>query len=499
MREIGGGGSPAANAVACRKVLSALTAVLILVPGCAPVGPDYQKPELPVPAAWSSGGLPGETVTGAPAGELSRWWERLGDDTLTGLIEQALSGSTDVRTAQARLREARARRGVAAAGLFPTVTASGSASRSWKSDSDYGPGDTSSLYSAGFDAAWEPDVFGGTRRGIEAAQADLESAEADLHAAQVSLAAEVALNYVDARSYQTMLAIAQKNLASQSETYQLTDWRTQAGLATSLDVEQARTNLEQTRAKIPTLTAALAEAEHRLAVLLGQAPGAVRQTMAAAAPVPAVPDAVAAGIPADALGNRPDVRVAERRLAAETARVGQAVAARYPGFNLNASIALDALTLGGLDAGGIFTRSLLGRVVAPVFDAGRLRQQVEVQDAVQEQALIGYEATVLTALEEVENALVSLSENRRRQSSLRAAVEAARNAALLARHRYTAGLIDFQTVLDTERTQLTVEEALANAQAGGATALIQLYKALGGGWQLDAPGSGAAESEGGRT
>jgi NodT family efflux transporter outer membrane factor (OMF) lipoprotein len=456
-------------------------AAVFLAAGCATVGPDYRKPDVPVPSAWNRGGASDNTATAAPAGDLSRWWERLGDETLTGLIDQALSGSTDLRTAMAKLREARARRGLAGAEMFPTVKASASGSRARGSE-ETGSGDTTSLYSAGFDAAWEPDIFGGTRRGVEAAQADLETAEADLHDAQVSLAAEVALNYVEARSYQEKLAIAERNLASQSETHQLTDWRAQAGLATSLDVEQARSNLEQTRAKIPTLTAGLAEAEHRLAVLLGRAPGAVRETLASPAPVPAVPDSMAVGIPADAVGSRPDVRSAERKLAAETARVGQAIAARYPGLSLDASIGVEALTLGALDAGSAVTRSLLGTLAGVVFDGGRLRRQVEIQDAVQEQALIAYEAAVLTALEDVENALVSLSENRKRKIALAAAVEAARNAALLARYRYTAGLIDFQTVLDTERTQLTVEESLATAEADGATALIRLYKALGGGW-----------------
>lgn len=480
------------------RILPAVAVLAVLAAGCAAVGPDYRKPDVPVPSAWSRRDAADNAVTANPAGDISRWWERLGDRTLTGLIGRALSEGTDVRIARARFREARLRRELAGAELFPTVTASGSASRSRSSESDFGPGNTNKLYKAGFDASWEPDLFGAVRRGIEAAQADLESVEADLHAAQVSLAAEVAINYVDARSYQTMLSIAEKNLASQSETFQLTDWRTQAGLATSLDMEQSRTNMEQTRAKIPVLNASLAEAEHRLAVLLGQAPGAVRETMASPAPVPAVPDSVAAGIPADALGNRPDVRSAERRLAAETARVGQATAARYPGFNLSASIGLEALSLSGMDAGALATRSILGKVLGTVFDAGRLRMQVEIRDAVQEQALIEYESTVLTALEEVENALVSLSENRKRQAALRAAVEAAHNAALLARHRYTAGLIDFQTVLDTERTQLSVEESLANAEAGGATALIQLYKALGGGWSRAAPGKEAGTGGRGR-
>ncbi|MCL2102534.1 MAG: efflux transporter outer membrane subunit [Syntrophorhabdaceae bacterium] len=382
------------------------------------------------------------------------------------------------------MNEARARAGLAGAQIFPAITASGSGSRSRGSERT-GSGNTRTYYSVGFDASWELDIFGGIRRGIEAAHADLEGAEAGLYATRVSLAAEVALNYVSARSYMERLDIAVKNLESQTETRQLTEWRNQAGLASVLDVEQARGNLEQTRSRIPALRIGQAEAENRLAVLLGQAPGTVHEMLSAEAPVPKVPDEIAVGIPAQALGNRPDVRVAERRLAAETARVGQAVAARYPGFSLNASLGMEALTLGALDGGKALSRSVVGRVFATIFDAGRLRRQVEIRDAIQEQALIAYEASVLVALEEVENALVSLSENRNQQAALESAVEAARNAAVLARHRYTAGMIDFQTVLDTERTQFTVEESLAIAKANGASSLVRLYKALGGGWPSD--------------
>ena len=262
-------------------------------------------------------------------------------------------------------------------------------------------------------------------------------------------------------------------------------------------MEQSRANREQTRAQIPALTTGLAEAEHRLAVLLGKAPGAVRETLAAPASIPAVPDSVAVGIPADTLRNRPDVQAAERKLAAETARVGQAMAARYPGFTLNASIGLEALTMGALGATSAVTRSLLANVAGVIFDGGRLRSQVEIQSAVQEQALIGYEAAVLGALEDVENALVSLSDSRRRVTALRDAAEAARNAVLLARHRYTGGLIDFQAVLDTERTVLTVEDSLAAAEAESASALIRLYKAFGGGWSPASSGD-AAENPTGR-
>lgn len=479
-----------------RLALFATVSFMILCAGCAAVGPAYRKPDVSVPAAWNRVGGADNTATAETAEDLSRWWGRLGDATLTGLVEQALEGSADLHAARAKLREARARRDLAGSDSFPTVTASGSAGRSTGS-AETGSGGTNTLYHAGFDASWEPDVFGGTRRGAQAAQADLETSEANLRNTQVSLAAEVARNYVEARAFQARLAIARKNLSGQSETFQLTGWRAQAGLVTSLDVEQSRTNLEQTRAQIPILTTGLTEAEHRLAVLLGRAPGAVHETLGALAPIPSVPDSVAVGIPADTLRQRPDVQAAERKLAAETARVGQAMAARTPGFRLSGSIGLDALTMGALGASGAVTRSLLANVAAVIFDGGRLRSKVEIQSAIQEQARIGYEAAVLSALEDVENALVSLSDSRRRVTALRDAAGAARNAALLARDRYTGGLIDFQTVLDTERTVLTVEDTLASAEAEGASALIRLYKALGGGWSPAASGVAAENPNGG--
>jgi NodT family efflux transporter outer membrane factor (OMF) lipoprotein len=253
-------------------------------------------------------------------------------------------------------------------------------------------------------------------------------------------------------------------------------------LTSTLDVEQARANLEQTKAQIPSLETSRAEAEQRLAILLGQPPGALAGRLASPSGIPRLPARVTVGIPADTLRQRPDVGVAERRLAAETARIGVAEAQAYPNFSLGGSLSLEALTIGALSSGNAVARSVLGSVAAPIFDAGRIRQQVNIQTAVQEQALISYEATVLNALAEVENALAALANTRQRQENLRDAVQAARLAARLARYRYSAGLIDFQTVLDTERTVLTVEDKLTLSEADGVKALIQLYKALGGGW-----------------
>jgi NodT family efflux transporter outer membrane factor (OMF) lipoprotein len=365
------------------------------------------------------------------------------------------------------------------------VLASGAARRSQSSE-ETGSGDTRNFFSAGFDASWELDVFGGVRRSVEAAEADLESTAASLENTRVSLAAEVALNYVEVRAQQILIGIAQANLASQSETLQLTDWRAQAGLVSSQDVEQARSNREQTRAQIPALETSLAEAEHRLDLLLDRVPGTLHARLAPAGDLPSVPEQIAVGIPADTLRQRPDVRAAERKLAAETARVGVAEAARYPSFNLSGSIGLEALTLGALGNSGAATSSLFAGVTAPVFDAGRLRAQVSIQDAVREQAQVAYRQTVLTALQDVENALVELARNRERGEALVNAVDSARNAAQLARQRYSAGLIDFQSVLDSERSVLLLEESLASNRANGMQALIRLYKALGGGWSPQA-------------
>lgn len=447
-----------------------------LLGACASVGPDYRAPETPVPGAWQA--VPTAGTTPAAEDSLARWWEQLSDPQLNGLIGDALQANPDLRSASAALRAARASRDLASAERFPTVTASTGVTRSTALGAD------KTLYKAGFDASWEPDVFGSTRRALEAAEADLDASLADLRATRVSLVAEVALNYVELRAYQARLAIARDNLGSQSETLQITDWRAQAGLVGSLEVEQARSNRDTTRAAIPTLDTGRAAAEHRLALLTGRTPGSLHGQLGREGKdtLPTLPASVALHIPAEALRQRPDVQAAERRLAAETARVGQAEAARYPSFSLSGAIGLQALGLSTLSGGGQVARSLAAGVTGPVFDAGRLRARVEIQDAVREQKLAAYDKAVLTALEDVQNALVALAGGSERQQALMSAAGAARNAALLARHRYNSGLIDFQTVLTTERTLLSIEDSLASAEAERVTALIQLYKALGGGW-----------------
>jgi multidrug efflux system outer membrane protein len=462
-----------------RKGRHAVSAVAILVfglSGCAAVGPDYRAPETPVPAHWQ-----GAHDSGArDDAVLARWWRQFNDPVLDGLIVDALAANTDLATAQAKLRESRARRDLARAGLGPSITASGSASHSESG------GATSNLFSAGFDAGWEPDVFGGVRRGVEAAEADLQASAEALRDTRVSLVAEVARNYVELRTSEQRLAIAEASLAAQQETYDLTRWRQQAGLVSQLDEAQALTALEQTRAALPSLRTAIAEARHRLAILLGRPPAELDARLSPTGAIPVAPDAVATGIPADTLRQRPDVRAAERKLAAQTARLGQAEAARYPSFQLSGALGLQSPTLNRLLAGDNSSSSLLAGITAPIFDAGRIRSNIAVQDAVLEQSRLGYQAAVLTALEDVENALVSLVQSRQRQAQLARATDSARSTLDLARNRYAAGLADFQAVLDSQRTLLTLEDQLASSTGETSNAQIRLYKALGGGWTPEA-------------
>ena len=445
----------------------------LLLSGCATLGPDYLVPATVAPPAWHA--APADGVAAGTAA-IERWWQQLGDAQLSALVEQALRANPDLQSARAAVRASRALERVATAGQGPTLGASGSTGASQRGDAA-----VSESWTAGFDAGWELDVFGGVRRGIEAAQADREAASATLANTQASLAAEVALNYVSLRTSQARLEIARRNLATQLETLQLTDWRAQAGLASSVDVEQARTNVEQTRAQIPSLQTSIASAANHLAVLTGEAPGHVQTTLASGG-LPALPTTIAVGIPAEVLRQRPDVQAAERQLAAETARIGVAEAARYPGFKLSGSIGLEAATLGALGNGTSVLRSLAAGISGVLFDGGALAARVEQQSAVREQRLHSYRSTVLAALEDVENALTALDNTARRREALAAASTAARNANLLAADRYRSGLIDFRTVLETERSLLSTEDSLASAEGERLSALIQLYKALGGGW-----------------
>lgn len=467
--------------------LAAASLLLLVLGGCAQLETrshvDERIPRIVAPSAWSKSDETFRPV--AATQDLETWWRQLGDPLLDQLIVEAMTTAPDLRSAQARLRQSRANRDLAVANLFPSLGVSVSANRSGTGAAADGSGTMQTLYAAGFDASWEPSIFGELRDGVAGAEADAAASAASLEATRVSLAAEVALNYVTLRAYQRRLEIARDNLASQGETLQITDWRAQAGLVTTLDVEQARTNLEQSKASIPSLEIGRAEAEHRLAVLIGQIPGTLRGRLLETKPLPRPPSEVAVGIPADTLRQRPDIHAAELTLQAETARTAQREADRYPSLNLSGSWGWQAFSAAGLGGSASLVRSLAGTLSATLVDGGRIRSRIAAQDAIQEQALITYEKTILTALEDVENALAGYAAGREREEARRTAAEAAGNAAVLARTLYEAGAVDFQKVLDTDRTRLTAEDGLAVAEADVLTAVIRIYKTLGGGWRRD--------------
>ena len=444
--------------------------------GCAStLSLQQESPALAVPTAWSTS-LAGAGSTSPD--DLAQWWQRFNDPLLSSLVTQALQANTSVRSAQAALQQARALRDVRAANLLPSLSASGSAQRGKSGD-----GDTSNSFRAGLDASWEPDIFGGNRSNLSAAEADAQASATSLADVQVSIAAEVALAYIQLRGQQAQLQIARSNLASQQETLQITDWRVQAGLITSLELEQARTATAQTSAQIPTLQASMAKTRHSLAVLTGQTPDALPMLLNNPQVVPQAAHDLALNIPAQTLRQRPDVRAAEYRISAALARVSAADAARYPSFSIGGSLGLSALTLSGLTSGASVASALLGSLSVPLLDGGAARAQVRAQEAALEQARVAYETVVLTALKDVEDALVTLQGDRARLINLQNAATAASNAALLAQQRYASGLIDFQTVLQTQRTQLTAQDSVASTQADISADHVRLYKALGGGWQ----------------
>jgi NodT family efflux transporter outer membrane factor (OMF) lipoprotein len=480
-------GRPSApRAATSRKppVRGGLLLLASLLSACA-VGPDYKAPPLDAPAQWHS-----QPTSGAQAGSpdaLAAWWTVLNDSTLNQLVDQALAANKSVKQAKAHVVESRARRSISAADLFPTLGASASASKSRSARSDFS-GTTVSVngesYDAGVDAGWEIDLFGGTRRSLESSTAQLGASEADLRDVMITLLGDVALNYVTVRTTQSRLTYAEQNIESQREQLDITNWRAQAGLATVLDVEQAKSNYAQTRAQIPSLQSNLETAKNRLAVLTGQQPGALEAVLAERKAVPVVPSEIVTGVPADVMRRRPDIRSAERRLASQTAQVGVATAALYPSLSLNGSIGVAANTASDLISNPANSSRYGLSLSMPLFRAGALRQNIKVQNALVDQALATYEATMLAAYEEVENALTAWVNEQTRHAALIEAVDSARVAHTLALLQYNSGLVDFETVLTADRQLITTEDSLAVSDGEITSNLVRLYKALGGGWSV---------------
>jgi len=480
-------GGPSRRRPVC---LSSLLVIAALGGGCG-VRRPYVAPTPVAPPAWEE-----PAPQPADLDTLSRWWESFGDALLTSLVRRSVEGNLDVRTALSRLREARASVSSARAALRPTVDASGSVRASGLSNGDSQTINSHS-YSLGLDAAWELDVFGGIRSGVDAAAATAGAREADLQDVLVSLSAEVALDYIDFRSLQRRLEIANANVGLQEQTLELTRFRLQAGLATDLDVQQALSNVESTRAQIAALESQAAQTTHALSTLLGQPPAALTAELSPPGDIPTAPIAAALGVPADTIRRRPDVRSAERQFAAQFAQVNVARADLYPSFRLVGSIGLESISLFRLLAPGAAIWSASPAASTRLFNREQLRQNVVIQSERQEQAARAYETRVLGALQDVEDSLTALAQEQVRRDHLAAATNAAEQAADLSLQLYTAGLRDFREVLDAQRSLLTLQDSLASSGASVSTDLVRLYKALGGGWSASGllPGPATASAE----
>jgi NodT family efflux transporter outer membrane factor (OMF) lipoprotein len=485
---------------------------MVLV-GCK-VGPNYQTPPTTMPSTWSelSAGIPATQPATVPATqpisgpttqslELTEWWTTFNDPLLNKLVAKAVQSNNDLKIAAARVREARAQWRVVLGSELPNVNAVGNYQRlrpsansaSGASLNAAGASLNQDLWQAGFDATWELDVFGGVRRQLESATDQIEATQANLHDVLVTLVSEVAANYVDLRGVQQQIEINQNNVKAQQQSLELTRARFQAGLTGELDVVRAQAQVSGTQAVLPSLEAAVRADIHRLSVLTGQQPQVLSDELTKSAAIPTIPPSVPVGLPSDLLRRRPDIRRAERQLAAATANIGVATADLFPRFSLTGGFGLQSnkfKTLGNWDSR--FWNIGPG-VTFPLIDRGQIRANIRVQNARQEQAVAAYENTILLALEEVEDSLVGYAKEQIRRQILADAVKANRRAVELANELYSKGLTDFLTVLEAERTLYAAEIQLSQSERAVSTDLVSLYKALGGGWEILEPAPNTPE------
>lgn len=466
-----------------------MPAVLIAAAGCT-VGPDYQPPEMDLPGRYPDAP---PAAPGTPPAGIGRWWKVFNDSKLDEIMGLAIESNFDLRIAGARVLEARAQRGVTAAGQYPDVNSSASYERYHTSANALPPpppgaltpplGVTGNLYQAGFDASWELDIFGGVRRAVEAADRDIDAAQEDRRDVLVTLMGEVAENYVELRTFQAQMAIARRNVQAQERTLALTESRQKQGIASELDVVRARAQVATTESSIPLLETAAQRAIRRLGLLTGREPMTLWGMLAEPQELSLRPPDVPLGLPADLLRRRPDIRRAERRLASATARIGVATADLYPKLSLTGAFGLQSATSGKFFDWASRAWTIGPTLVWPVFDAGRIRSNIRVQDAQTEQALLRYESTVLASIGEVEDSLTAYRQEQLRRASQARAVDSNRQASDLSNQLYAQGLIDFLSVLQAQRDLYVTEDQLAQSARAVSSDLIALYKALGGGWE----------------
>ena len=459
---------------------------LLALAGCA-VGPDYQLLETPVPDTWAS---PVPEPVSQPDLDMARWWAAFDDPVLVSLVERAFASNLDLKLAESRIRQARAARGISVSGLGPAVNAGGSFQRSYVSpggsfgsDTNTSDGLISNLYQIGFDAAWELDIFGGVRRGVEAADADLLAAVEGRNGVLVTLAAETAINYINLRGFQQQILIARNNLLAQQHNAELTRKKYLAGLTGALDAVNADAQAANTAAQIPVLESSVQQAIYSLSILIAREPGALLPELSAPSPIPPAPPSVPPGVPSELLRRRPDIRSAEAGIHAATARIGVATADLFPKFTLSG---LAGYKNNDFNSWLTWTNrfwSFGPSVNWQIFNTGKTLSNIELTQALQEQSFISYRQTVLTALQEVDNALIASAKERDHYQALSTAVAANRKALFLATELYTHGQTDFLNVLLAQRALYTSEDALVQSTRTVSANIVALYKALGGGWE----------------
>ncbi len=464
-------------------------ALLAGLSSCA-VGPDYAKPEVATPAGWVGTQDAGSaSKVDSERADLARWWSTLGDSTLDSLVERALAGNLTLVEAETRVRQARAARTISAAAGLPTLDASAAVARS--RNPARGGGSTNNLFRAGFDAGWEIDVFGGVRRNVEAADAVTQSSIENVRDVRVTLLAELASNYVDLRASQEQLEIAQRNLAAQRQTLDLTRRRQAAGFVSKLDVANAETQVAATEARLPTLEVTIRQSMYALATLLGLPPGSLLEELSPSAPLAALPPGVPAGLPSDLLERRPDIRRSEADFHAATARIGVATADLYPKFSITGTFGFQGDQVSALGSLAQRYWSVGPAVQWPIFRGGAIRANIEQQKALADGALATYKNTILTALQEVESSLIAYDREQRRTLALDQTVVSSTDAVRLARDLYQVGKTDFLNVLTAQRNVLEAESTRLDSRRLALTQLIALYKALGGGWEPESEAASA--------
>ena len=456
-------------------LISVFGLAVLTLSGCV-VGPNFIPPQTAVPAEWTGGAKAPEVrppVATAGESDITQWWHQFNDPLMTALVEEAVKANLDLKIAETRLRQARASRGVAAGGLLPSVNASGGYQRLQKA----GVSGSQGLFQTGLDAEWEIDLFGGRHRNLESADAGVVASMENIRDAQVSLVAEVALNYIQLRGYQQEIIIAQNNLRAQQQTAEITRKRFNVGFASALDVANADATVATTEAQVPVYETSERQAIYALSVLLARPPADLLVRLSTHGSLPAVPTEVPSGLPSSLLRRRPDIRASEAQLHVATAQIGVAIADYFPTFSLTGAVNWNSNQLRTM-----LSRSNLSFGVGPsvswsIFHGGAIESNVHFQEALRDQAFITYQKTVLTAFQDVENALIAFAKEQQHSKALKNSVAANRKAVDLSLLLYTEGQIDFLNVATAQRSLYLAEDALVQSSRTIATDLIALYKA----------------------